>query len=69
MLLRPIWMWPLRFQYKYIHGKLTYLLLILYVRYSDKTGMVHNKSGEQKRKTDRQISKIAVTIPSKSIVW
>lgn len=45
-------MWSLRFQYKYIHGNLIYLLLILDAGYSGKTGVVQNKSAEQEG--DRQ---------------
>lgn len=62
-------MCPLRFQYEYIHGNLTYLLLILYAEYSGKTQVVQNKSDEQEGKTDGQIFKAAITIPSKSVMW
>lgn len=62
-------MWPLRFQYKHIHGNLTYLLLILYAGYSGKAWLVQNKSAEQEGETDRQIFKAAITIPYKSVMW
>lgn len=51
-----------------IHPRKPYLLSILYAGYSDKTQVVQNKSAEQEGKTDRQICKVAITIPSKSVM-
>lgn len=47
-------MWPLRFQYKYVCTDLTYLLLILYLKYSNQTGGIQNKSADQEGKKDKQ---------------